>query len=164
MTAHTPMPPAPARRRVMTGRPGRRPWSTRRVAGVAAGGFLVVASFQVALALGAPFGSAALGGANAGRLPSELRLVSTGAAAFWLLAAVHALSRGGFTSRFPRAGNRRFSWILLGVTAVGALLNAASSSPWERYGWAPYTLALAIVCLVLARSGRDAGTAPRPGA
>jgi hypothetical protein len=132
------------------------------VAGAAAGGFLAVSCFQVALALGAPFGSAAFGGAHAGRLPAELRLASALSAGFWLLAAIHALSRGGFTSRFPRAGNRTFSWVLLGVTAVEALLNAASSSPWERFGWAPATLALAALCLILGRSGRDAGGAPRP--
>jgi hypothetical protein len=125
------------------------------VAGVVAGGFLVVSCFQVALALGAPFGDAAFGGAHTGRLPSGYRLVSTGAAAFWLLAALHALSRGGTLTRCPRAGDRRFTWVLVGLTAVGALMNAASSSPWERFGWAPYTLALAILCLVLARSGRD---------
>jgi hypothetical protein len=164
MTAHTPTPPAPARRPDMAGRPGRRPRSARRVAGTAAGGFFLVASFQVALALGAPFGRAAFGGADAGRLAPDLRLVSTVAAAFWLLAAVHALSRGGVTSRFPRAGNRRVTWVLVVVTTVGALMNAASSSPWERYGWAPCTLALAILCLLLARSDRNAAPAPQPGA
>ena len=160
MTAHPPTPPAPARHRRTTVGTVRRPRVPRRVAGAAAGGFLAVSCFQVALALGAPFGSAAFGGANAGRLPPELRLVSTVAAGFWLLAAIHALSRGGLTSRLPRAGSRRLSWVLLGVTAVGALVNAASSSPWERYGWAPFTLLLAILCLILARSGRVPG--PRP--
>jgi hypothetical protein len=162
VTAQPPTPTAPVRRRAITAGPGRRPGSSRRVAGVAAGGFLVVAAFQVALALGAPFGRAAFGGAHAGRLPPDLRLASALAAALLLLAAVHALSRGGFTSRFPRAGSRRFSWVLLGVTVVETLMNAASSSPWERFGWAPYTLVLATLCLVLARSGRDARTAPRP--
>ena len=92
-------------------------------------GFLFVALFQVALALGAPVGRAALGGANAGRLPPELRLATTVVAAFWVLAAVHALSRGGFTKRFPRLGNRHLTSVLVGVTALGALMNAASSSP-----------------------------------
>jgi hypothetical protein len=104
--------------------------------------------------LGAPFGRAALGGANAGRLPPELRPATTVVAAFWVLAAVRALSRGGFTKRFPRLGNRRVTWVLVGVTTLGALMNAASSSPWDRYGWAPYALSLMAVCLILARSGR----------
>lgn len=153
-------PPAPHRTAAVVA--GRRPKTLRRVAGLAAGGCLVVAAFQVALALGAPFGQAAYGGADAERLPAEARLTSALAALFFLLAVLHALSRGGFTRRFPRAGSRRFSWVLLGVCAVEALLNAASSSPWERFGWAPWSLALAVLCLFLARSGRDAGAAPRP--
>ena len=120
-----------------------------------AAGFLVVSSFQVALALGAPFGVAAFGGANAGQLPAELRLVSAVAAGFWVIAALHALSRGGLIHRFPRLGDRRFTWALVGLSTVGALMNAASSSPWERFGWAPYTLALTILCFLLARRGRE---------
>ena len=120
---------APARRHATSDRPSRR-----RVASVAAAGILVVATFQVALAVGAPFGSAAFGGANAGTLPLDLRLVSG-------LAAV--------------------VWVLAGLTAVGALMNAASSSPWERFGWAPFTLSLSILCIVLARSGRDSGDSVR---
>ena len=145
-------PAPPARHQAMTGRSGRLAWSTRHVAGATASGFLVVACFEVAVALGAPFGRATMGGANPGRLPPELRIVAAVVAAFWLLAVVHALSRGGFTDRFTRAGNPRLTWVLLGVTALGALMNAASSSPWERYGWAPYTLLLMILCLGLARS------------
>jgi len=144
MTTHSL--PAPARRYATSERP-------RRVAGAAAAGFLVVASFQLALAVGAPFGRASFGGADAGTLPVDLRLVSAFATVAWVIAALHALSRGGLTRRFSRLGNRRITWVLAGVTAVGALMNAASSSPWERFGWAPFTLTLAILCVILARSG-----------
>ena len=122
---------------------------------MAAAGFLVVACFQVALALGAPFGRAAFGGANAGTLPLEFRVVSAVAAGLWALAALHVLSRGGVTRRFPRLASPRVTWVLAGLTAVGFLMNAASSSPWERFGWAPFTLALSILCVLLARSGRE---------
>ncbi|SHN44928.1 hypothetical protein [Cryptosporangium aurantiacum] len=124
---------------------------TRRLATVLACGFLVVSLFQVALALGAPFGAAAFGGADTGRLAPSLRLVSTFAAVFWILAALHALSRGGVISRFPRAGGRRLTWVLVGITALGTLMNLASSSPWERFGWAPYVLLLTVVGVRLAR-------------
>jgi hypothetical protein len=30
-------------------------------------------------------------------------------------------------------------------------MNLASSSPWERFGWAPFTFLLALVTLVVAR-------------
>jgi hypothetical protein len=122
---------------------------------VAAAGFLVVASFQVALALGAPFGRAAFGGAHAGTLPEEFRVVCAVAAGLWALAALHVLSRGGVIRRIRRLADSHITWVLAGLTAVGALMNAASSSPWERFGWAPYTLGLSILCVLLTRSGRD---------
>ena len=138
--------PRPARR------PGRR-WPARRTAGVLAGGFLVVSSFQVAVAAGAPFGPAAYGGGHPGPLPTDLRVVSTVAAGFWALAAAHALARGGWTARVPWREHRRISWALAGLCGVGALVNLASSSPWERFGWAPFSLGLALLCRSLARSG-----------
>lgn len=137
-------------------RRARRRWPPRRVAGVLAGGFLVVSSFQVALAAGAPFGSAAYGGGHAGQLPAGLRTTSAVAAAFWLLAAAHALSRGGWVAGPAWTAHRRISWALAAVLAAGALLNAASPSPWERFGWAPFTLVLALLCRALARTGAPA--------
>ena len=50
-------------------------------------GFLLVAGFQIALALGAPWGRAAWGGAHEGRLPGKLRVASLVSAAFWILLA-----------------------------------------------------------------------------
>ncbi len=40
---------------------------------------------------------------------------------------------------------------LTGPLAVGVVMNAASSSSWERFVWAPIVLALAIPSLLLAR-------------
>ena len=47
-----------------------------RVAGVLAAGCLIVAACQAALALGAPLGAAAMGGANSGQLPDGLRFLT----------------------------------------------------------------------------------------
>ena len=69
--------------------PGRRLAAT-----VAAVGFLVIAAFQVALALGAPLGRAAWGGANR-VVPPRLRRASAVAVVIWLLAAVLILVAGG---------------------------------------------------------------------
>ena len=132
----------------------------RRVAAVAAIGFLIIASFQVALAFGAPLGAAAFGGANAGQLPQQLRIASAGAAVVWLLAALVVLARGGFAvSPLPKAVSRWGTWMLVGLLAVGTLLNFASSSPWERFGWGPFSLTMLILCLTLARGGSGS----RPG-
>ena len=109
MSTRQPTSAPPAPHPATTAQRSRRTWSRRRVAGVVAAGFLVVSSFQVALALGAPSVLPPFGGANAGPLPPELRLVSAVAAGFWLVAALHALSRGGVTIAFhgwATAGSR----------------------------------------------------------
>ena len=124
----------------------------RRLTLATAGAFAVIVSFQIALVAGAPWGTAAYGGAETGRLPNELRVASAVQACIWLLAALTALSRGGLTSPVPYTFSRPGMWALTALLAIGAVMNAASSSPWERYGWAPFILALSILSMRLARS------------
>jgi hypothetical protein len=118
----------------------------------AAVGFLTIAAFQAALALGAPLGRAAWGGTHT-QLPTGLRVASAIAFGVWTLAALIVLGRAGFhVAPLPTATLRWGTWILIGVLALGALLNFASPSNWERYLWGPITLILAGLCLLLARS------------
>lgn len=125
--------------------------TAKRAATVAATGFGIVAVFQLLLALGAPWGRAALGGANEGTLPPELRVVSSVSMAVFVGAAAVVLGRAGlWGSRFSRAF-RGGAWVLVAILPVGALMNLASSSPWERFGWAPFTALLAVATFVTAR-------------
>jgi hypothetical protein len=132
--------------------------TVRGVAIMTAIGLAIVAAFQVALALGVPWGRAAYGGTSE-TLPPELRVASTVAAIVWLLAAAVILGRAGYWGS-PRwaAIFRRGTWLVAGLLGLGALVNFASSSPWERFGWGPLALLLAIGCVVLARA-RGAGAA-----
>ena len=67
-----------------------------QAAGVAAAiGCLGVAVFQVALAVGAPLGRAAWGGAHE-RLPRNLRVASAVAAGVWVFGALIVLAAAGF--------------------------------------------------------------------
>lgn len=114
-------------------RAGRPP--RRRAAVAAAVGFYAIASFQVALALGAPLGRAAWGGTHV-QLPMGLRIASAFAAGVWVLAGLIVLGRAGFrVSRLPPALVRWGTWTLVGVSLLGALLNFASPSGWERFLW-----------------------------
>jgi hypothetical protein len=70
-----------------------------------------------------------------------------------LFAALIVLGRAGFdVSPISGTPARSGAWILVGVLLVGALMNFASSSPWERFLWGPLALVLAVLCFVLARS------------
>jgi hypothetical protein len=125
----------------------------RTPAFAAAVGFLAIAAFQVALALGAPLGRGAWGGAH-DHLPVGLRIASAFAVGVWVLAALIVLGRAGFeVSPLPLGFVRWGTWILVGMLAVGALMNFASQSSWERFLWGPVSLILAVLCLVVARSG-----------
>jgi hypothetical protein len=73
---------------------GLQPSRTAAVA--AAVGFIAIAAFQLALALGAPLGRAAWGGAHL-HLPTSLRIASAFAVGVWVLAALIILGR----ARYP---------------------------------------------------------------
>jgi hypothetical protein len=126
--------------------------TARRLAFAIAVGLAIIAAFQLALALGVPWGQAAYGGTSATLAP-ELRVASGVATVVWLLAAALVLGRAGYwgsarwSVAFPWA-----SWVVAVLLLLGALANFASSSPWERFGWGPLALLLAILCVILARS------------
>jgi hypothetical protein len=129
--------------------------SVRSPAVAAAVGFLAIATFQLALALGAPLGRAAWGGTHT-HLPMGLRVASAFTVGIWVLAALVVLGRAGFgILPLPPGFVRWGTWILVGVLPLGALMNFASPSTWERSLWGPVALILAALCLAVAR-GTDA--------
>jgi hypothetical protein len=127
--------------------------TVRTAAMAAAVGFLVIAAFQVALALGAPLGRAAMGGFYEQQLPMGLRIASGIQVGVWLLAALIVLGRAGFQGvPLPATVLRWGTWVLVSLLFVGAVMNVASSSGWERFGWGPVSLILGVLCLFVARS------------
>lgn len=119
---------------------------------LAAAGFLVIAGFQLLLALGAPLGRAAYGGRNAVLSPT-LRRTSAVAVVIWLLAAIVILGAGGMVDLpLPDVVIDVGAWVLVVLSVLGAIVNLASSSPWERFGWAPFSAALAVLSFIVASS------------
>jgi hypothetical protein len=113
-------------------------------------GFVVLAAFQLALALGTPWGRAAWGGKTS-VLPSNLRVASGVSVVVWLLAALIVLDRAGTPIiDLPDVLTAPLTWVLVPLLVVGALMNFASSSPYERFGWGPLALVLALLTLVVA--------------
>jgi hypothetical protein len=125
----------------------------RAAAVAAAFGFLLVACFQVGLASGAPWGRAAWGGAH-DRLPATLRIASAIAAGLWIAAALVILSLADYEPiPLPFRVARWVAWVLFGLLALGALMNLASRSRWERFLMSPIALILSVLCLVVALDG-----------
>ena len=126
----------------------------RTCASGAAALFGAVATFELALAAGAPLGKAAWGGGQA-HLGAGLRVASAGAAVMLGGAALVVLRRGGHSvwAPVPQRWLPRAVWGLTAYTAAGAAMNAISRSPVERAVMGPTALSLAVLCACVAAWG-----------
>ena len=107
---------------------------------------VVVALFQIALAVGAPWGRLAMGGRWTGRLPPALRGPALVQAALMLLMARVVL---GQAEVLPMLGPGWLIWPVVAVSALAALANLATPSRAERRLWAPVALAMLACVLVV---------------
>jgi hypothetical protein len=92
--------------------PSHRPRHEHPSGGRGHGGFGMIVAFPIALALGAPFGAAAWGGATPGPLPANPRIASAVAGAVSALAAVIVPSRAGLQVVALPAGSPGGTWTL----------------------------------------------------
>ncbi len=111
---------------------------------------VLVVGFQVALALGAPWGAYAMGGKFPGRWPARMRaaaivqavVLSALAAVVWSRAGV---AGSGLTTRAPWS-----IWVVVAISTVALVLNLITPSAGERKRWAPVALAMLASSLVVA--------------
>ena len=110
----------------------------------------IVALFQMALALGAPWGRAAWGGRHDGILPPRFRLASGFAAVvvypLIVLVILDASATVDISWLTPGPG---VVWGLVALFTIGTLANLASPSKVERV-WAPVSLGIVICCAIVA--------------
>ena len=122
------------------------------LAGIAAVALICsVILFQIGLVLGAPWGAAAWGGQNPGRLPTRLRSASAVAVVVllflaWLIAAAAGLVS---VSPLPAMWLGPATWVAAAYFTLGAIVNLVSRSPIERF-WAPVALAAAVCSAIVA--------------
>lgn len=109
----------------------------------------LLAVFQIALALGAPWGAFAWGGQTK-VLPTSLRVGSAGAVLLYAVIAVVVLDRAGEIDVLSDAAASIGAWVVFGFSAVGVLVNAVSRSKPERYTMTPVCLVLAVASFVVA--------------
>jgi len=119
-----------------------------------------VAAFQVALAVGAPWGDMSYGGQADtvdGVLPGSYRVMSVIAVVILLFAAYVVLVRGGVVADSPLGP--RFvviaCWVIFAYLALNTLMNLTSSHAGERFGMGAITLVAAALTFLVACSGRD---------
>ena len=110
----------------------------------------VLALFQLALALGAPWGRFAWGGQHEGTLPTGLRAGSALSIVLYALISLVLLDRSGLVDVLPDAITHPGTWVLFGYFMLGMALNVISRSRDERLVMTPLALALAICALLVA--------------
>ncbi len=119
--------------------------------------FGVVALFQVALALGVPWGAFAFGGRAArddGTLPASYRAASAVTAVFLILFAVVILTRGGVIgSSGDSTWVTVMSWAIVAFMAINTPMNLMGKHWIEKYVFGGTTLVLVVLCAIVAAAG-----------
>lgn len=129
--------------------------SIEALAWVAASLLALAAAFQIALAIGVPWGAAAFGGRAVledGTLPTRFRFINViGAVALtggiWVvLAAGSVIGRGSVSSTVLTV----LLWIMAGYFALNTAGNVLGKHPVERWGGGAVAVLLAVLCALLA--------------
>jgi hypothetical protein len=124
------------------------------IAGIAAVVFAIasigVIAFQIALALGAPWGAYAMGGAYPGRFPGRLRVAALIQSIVIAALAVIVLSDADLVVQGLTDGLPWLTWIAVGFSAVTVVLNSITRSAVERRTWLPVGLVLLMTSAVAA--------------
>ncbi len=109
-----------------------------------------VIAFQVALALGAPWGAYAMGGSNPGSFPPKLRVAALLQAVVLAFLAVVVLSDAGLAIVSLSEAIPWLIWGVVAFSAISVVLNSISRSSVERRIWVPVGLVLLACSLTVA--------------
>lgn len=109
-----------------------------------------VVAFQVALALGAPWGAYAMGGGHPGRFPPAMRAAALVQGAIIAVLGLAVLSSAGLVAPALAEAIPWAAWVAVAFSAVSVLLNAISRSAGERRTWVPVALVLLVSSLTVA--------------
>jgi len=112
----------------------------------------VVIAFQIALALGAPWGAYAMGGAFPGQFPPELRVAAVVQAVILAALALVVLARAGIALPKWSRTSRWLVWAVVAFSALSLVLNSITPSARERAIWAPVALIMLISSVLVAVS------------
>jgi len=114
---------------------------------------LVAVGFQIALALGMPWGAYAMGGRSPGRFPPPLRALALGQAVVLGLLALVVLAAAGLIALELVTELPWLIWLAVVVSLASVAMNAASRSPGERKLWVPVGLVMLGSSVIVALAG-----------
>jgi hypothetical protein len=105
----------------------------------------IVVGFQIALAMGVPWGQLTWGGKFAGKLPDRMRGVAVFSAVLLTIFALIVEARAGFLLPQFHGPSKILIWVVVAYSALGVVMNAMTPSRWERIIWLPVVLVM-LVC------------------
>ena len=114
--------------------------------------FLILATilFQLALALGAPWGNLAMGGRFPGRFPIGMRIAAIAQALILGFLALIVLARARIYPSYLHEFSRTAIWGAIAITTISFIMNLITPSRLERAIWAPVALILTACGLIVA--------------
>ena len=112
----------------------------------------VVALFQFALALGAPWGEFTLGGRWKGTLPAMVRFIPVFSIVLLGFFCQVVLARAGVQGLVPWEPPHWAAWTVVAYCVLGCIANAASPSRRERQLWLPVVSAMLVASTIVALS------------
>ena len=115
---------------------------------------VIAVAFQLALALGAPWGEYAMGGRYPGRFPPFLRLLAVAQAIILSLLAFIVLSRAGLVVPEATADQPNVAFFPVLVSGLSLWMNLKSPSAKERRTWVPVAAVMVVSSLVVALATR----------
>lgn len=110
----------------------------------------VVVLFQLALALGAPWGEWAMGGKFPGKYPPQLRIAALVQMGLLIFCGAVVISRAGLAWVEYAHVSRYAIWFVVVLFIISAILNNITPSKKERMLWGPVTIVLVICSFVVA--------------
>ena len=112
----------------------------------------VVAIFQLALAVGLPWGGVAMAGKFPGRFPPSMRAVSFVQTFVLIFLGAIVWTRAGII--FPQwyLASEKFAWGVVAFAVLSFILNLITPIKLERIIWAPVAAILLISSMIVAMS------------
>lgn len=106
-------------------------------------------AFQLALALGAPWGAYAMGGRFSGKFPPAMRVAAVVQALLLGLFAGVVMARADLLTGWPALAGWPI-WVVVAFSTVSLVLNTITPSAGERRIWMPVALLLLASSLTVA--------------
>ncbi|NTW88628.1 MAG: hypothetical protein HGB26_05795 [Desulfobulbaceae bacterium] len=130
-----------------------------RVTQVAAKLFVFVTAgvvlFQLALAIGVPWGSYAMGGVFPGVFPPAMRFAALLQAALLVVTGLVVLSRSGLLLRRWFRASKWSVWFVVVLAAISVVLNSITPSAGERAIWQPVAIMLFACSFIVAITAKN---------